>query len=298
MILLPIVDRPAATCCKPDVKFVRVRCTLNFGALISLDPYPVTPILRVEYYIELPQALQVVHHGANNIHIETFVGRADLSTYTPAEFQGILEEVQQDAPIKLTKSEFNLQAANTDSINLATEIDRRILKLAWHQICASLFAEICPGYTAQPQAAIDHIKQCYIDGEGNRVCVSVYEYFQRMMNAMRPFAGDKVFPKSVCNALIEGMSPNLLRVFSKHYTDHSLLHDTSSIFSIQPLQAHSCRHDSRRGRNQEHLQDCTSVRWQPSVRSLCPCICKPSQTHPYSLCPRWRILIRGRVLFR
>ncbi len=96
MILLPIVDGPGATCRKPDVKFVRVRCTLNFGALISLDPYPVTPILRVEYYIELPQALQVVHRGANNIHIETFVGQADLSTYTPAEFQGILEEVQQD----------------------------------------------------------------------------------------------------------------------------------------------------------------------------------------------------------
>jgi hypothetical protein len=226
-ILLPIVDGPAAICRKPDVKFVRVRCTINFGPLISINPYPVTPVLCVEYYIELPQAIQGVCRGNINVNIETFMGNADLSTYTPAEIQDLLEQVQQDAPMKLTESEFNLQSENTDSINLAADIDRRILKLAWHQICASLFAEICPGYMAQPQAAIDHIKQCYINGEGNRVCVSVYEYFQRMMNAMRPFADDEVFPKSVCNVLIDGMSPDLLRVFRKHYTDHSLIHDTS-----------------------------------------------------------------------
>jgi hypothetical protein len=163
-VLLPIVDGPAATCRKPDVKFVRVRCTLNFGALISLNPFPVTPVLRVEYYIELPQTIRQVCRGNNDISIETFVGHDNLTTYTPGEVQGILEEVQQDAPMKLTESEFNLQAANTDSINLAADIDRRILKLAWHQVCALLFAEICPGYTAQPQAAIDHIKQCYIEG--------------------------------------------------------------------------------------------------------------------------------------
>ncbi len=53
-----------------------------------------------------------------------------------------------------------------------------------------------------------------------------------MMNAMRPFAGDVTFPKSVCNALIDGMSPDLLRVFRTHYPNHSLLHDTSSTFQF------------------------------------------------------------------
>ena len=122
-VLLPLIDGPAATCRKQDIKFVRVRCTLNFGALILLDPYPVTPILRVEYYIELPQAIRQVRRGNNDISIETFAGRDDITTYTPGEMQGILEEVQQDAPMILTESEFNLQAANTNSINLAADID-------------------------------------------------------------------------------------------------------------------------------------------------------------------------------
>jgi hypothetical protein len=51
-----------------------------------------------------------------------------------------------------------------------------------------------------------------------------------MMNAMCPFAGNVTFPKSVCNALIDGMSPALLRVFWKHYANHSMLHNMNSTF--------------------------------------------------------------------
>jgi hypothetical protein len=229
-VLLPLIDGPAAACCKPDVKFVRVRCTINFAGLTTINPYPVHPVLRIDYYIELPQTIQGVYRGTNNINIETFCGAADLRTLGTAEVQILLDQVQQDAPVLLKASDFNLQVANTDSIDLAAEIDRRILKLAWHQICASLFAEVCTGYTSQPQAALDHIKQCYIDSNGNQVCVSVFTYYQHMMNAMRPFAGDATFLKSVCNALIDGMSPDLLRVFCKHYPDHSLLHHTNSTF--------------------------------------------------------------------
>jgi hypothetical protein len=161
-----------------------------------------------------------------------FCSAADLRTLSTAEVQILLDQVQQDAPVLLKASDFNLQVANTDSIDLVAEIDRRILKLAWHQICALLFAEVCTGHTLQPQAAPDHIKQCYIDSNGNQVCVSVFTYYQHMMNAMRPFAGDATFPKSICNALINGMSPDLLRVFCKHYPDHSLLHHTNSTFQF------------------------------------------------------------------
>ncbi len=51
-----------------------------------------------------------------------------------------------------------------------------------------------------------------------------------MMNAMRPFAGNVMFPKSVCNALIDEMSPALRRIFQKHYADHSMLHNMNSTF--------------------------------------------------------------------
>jgi hypothetical protein len=231
-VLLPIIDGSAAACRKPDIKFVRVRCTINFAGLVSVNPYPVHPILRVDYYIKLPQTIQGVRRGATDINIETFCGAADLRTLSTAAVWVLLDQIQQDAPVLLKASNFNLQATNTDSINLAAKIDRRILKLVWHQICASLFTKVCTGYTSQPQAAFNHIKQCYIDSDGNQVCVSVFTYYQRMMNAMRPFAGDVTFPKSICNALIDRMSPDLLRVFRKHYPDHSLLHDTSSTFQF------------------------------------------------------------------
>jgi hypothetical protein len=51
-----------------------------------------------------------------------------------------------------------------------------------------------------------------------------------MMNAMRPFAGDAMFPKSVCNALTNGMDGRLLQIFKKYYTNHAVLQDLSTTF--------------------------------------------------------------------
>ena len=128
----------------------------------------------------------------------------DLRTLGPDDVKTvILNPVLQSGPVLLEASDFNLQTANTNSQDIASEIDGRILKLAWHQVCASIFNELCPNYSNQPQVAIEHIKQSYVDGNGNVVCTSVFAYYQRMMNAMRPFAGEAQFPKSVCNALID-----------------------------------------------------------------------------------------------
>jgi hypothetical protein len=80
----------------------------------------------------------------------------------------ILGQVQQDAPVLLKASDFNLQTANTDGTDISHNINRKILKVAWHQICASVFTEICTGYTNQLQAALNHIKQCYINSNGNQ----------------------------------------------------------------------------------------------------------------------------------
>ena len=64
----------------------------------------------------------------------------------------ILVHVQKDDPGLLKASDFNLRTATTVSNDINLKIDRKILKLAWHQICASVFTEICT------QATLDHIK--------------------------------------------------------------------------------------------------------------------------------------------
>ncbi len=49
------------------------------------------------------------------------------------------------------------------------DIDIKILKLVYKQICASLFQELCPGYSDQPQAALNHINQSYVGPDGQLV---------------------------------------------------------------------------------------------------------------------------------
>jgi hypothetical protein len=190
-VLMPIQNGPLAGCCKQDVQFVQVQCTLDFALLITAEPYPVNSTLHVLYYIELPQSSQGMMNGSGVAYnLNSYLGPADLQTLTPEVVRTtILTPVLQDGPVLLEVSNFNLQNENTNASGIRMEIDRKILKLAWHQLCASIFNELCPGYSNQPQAVLEHIKQSYIDADGNNVCIPVFAYYQRMMNAMRPFTG-------------------------------------------------------------------------------------------------------------
>jgi hypothetical protein len=48
-VLLPVINGNLGDCWKQDVRFVHVQCTLDFMPLITVDPYPVSSILRVSY---------------------------------------------------------------------------------------------------------------------------------------------------------------------------------------------------------------------------------------------------------
>ena len=165
--LLPVVDGAITTCRK--VKFLRVQFTLDFAtapSFITLDLYPVAPVFRASYYIKLPQGSRALLNGTGaGYNLVSFLGVDDLQTLTWAEvITNILSMVQQDSPVLLQALDFNLQAVNTDSNEINVVIDCKILKLAWHQICSSVFAKICTGYTNQPQAALNHIKQNLLMG--------------------------------------------------------------------------------------------------------------------------------------
>jgi hypothetical protein len=158
-----VIDGAVGDCCKQDNKFVRVQCTINFAALITINPYPVTTKMQATYYIKLPQgARALINRNNQNYNLVTFLGAANLRTLTSHQVKmNILDPIQQDALVLLRASDFNLWSTNTKSNNISIKIDCKILKLAWHQICAFVFAEFVDGYTNQPQATLDHIKQCY-----------------------------------------------------------------------------------------------------------------------------------------
>jgi hypothetical protein len=159
-------------------------------------------------------------------NLNSYLGPANLWTLMPDMVRTtILNPVLKDGPVLLEASNFNLQNVNTNASGIGMEIDGEIVKLVWHQLCALIFNELYPGYSNQPQAALKHIKQSYVDANGNHVCIPVFAYYKGMMNAMHPFAGKALFSKSVCNVLIDGLDKQLMAIFCHNYANHAILHD-------------------------------------------------------------------------
>jgi hypothetical protein len=231
-ILLPVQNGNLANCRSQGVIFVWIQCVLDFASLVTAAPYPISMILWVTYYIELPQALRAMTNGAGAAYnLVSFLGVDDLCTLTPPEVKtALLNPYLQDGPVLLKASNFNLQNVNTDSTDIALDIKQKILKLAWHQLSASVFAAICPGYSSQPHAALDHIKQSYVDSEGNIVSTLVFAYYQCMMNGTRPFAGEARFPVSVCNMLMDRLDLRHVPIFRRNYKDYGLAHDLQASY--------------------------------------------------------------------
>jgi hypothetical protein len=195
-ILLSVQNGVVAACRQQDIKFVWVQCIINFAPLVTVLPYPTGTVLCTAYYIELPQGTRAMTNGNGGAYtLVSYLGPANLGTLTPPKVKAqILDVCLQDGTVLLQASNFNLATANTDANTFAIINKRKILKITWHQIRTSIFNEICREYSNQPQAALKQIKQSYQDGDGNVVCTPTFAYYQRMMNAMQPFAGENVSP--------------------------------------------------------------------------------------------------------
>jgi hypothetical protein len=223
-ILLPVINGNLANCRRANVKFVRVQITLDFRSLVSVEPPGITT-LQVEYYIELPLTSRAMVNGAGaGYNLVTFLGADDLRTLQSAEVQAtILDQTLQDGPYDLQPASFNLTTARTDGALLQSAIEGKILHLAYATICNTLFLELCSGYSNQPHAALDHIRQVHYNQDGNQVVRSVQAYFQQMMNALRPFSSQREFPISVCQKFQDGLDPRLITGFRRFFPDHSVI---------------------------------------------------------------------------
>jgi len=237
-VLLPVVDGGLAHCRKKDVKFVRVQLTIDFASLVTVDP-PGTTVLRTEYYIELPQtSVQVTDGNGNAYNLLTFHGPADLRTMSPAEVQALILDVTlQDGPVDLQPSKFNLTSARTDSTEMRSDNEGRIVRLASPSVLHTMFLELCPGYSMQPHAAIDHIRQVHTDRDGNQVVSTVQAYFQQLMGAARPFSGQRDFPVSLCARFQDGLDTRLQTSYRRHFPQHSVVQSLNAAHQRKTLQA-------------------------------------------------------------
>jgi hypothetical protein len=77
----------------------------------------------------------------------TFHGPDNLCTLSPAKVkEQLLDKTLQDGPVELMPTSFGLTTARTSGTALRTKIDQKILRLAFHTVCHTLFLELCPGY--------------------------------------------------------------------------------------------------------------------------------------------------------
>jgi hypothetical protein len=77
--------------------------------------------------------------------------------------RSILGVTLQDGPINLLCPEFNLMAAKTESTIIKAEINMKVIRLATPSIIDHLFNQLCLGYSKEPHAALNHIRQMVLE---------------------------------------------------------------------------------------------------------------------------------------
>jgi hypothetical protein len=140
----------------------------------------------------------------------------------PQEFsRNILGVTLQNGPINLLCPNFNLTSAKTDSTTIEAEIRSKIVKLATPSVLDHPFNQLCPGYSKEPHAALDHLRQTYKDTSGNTIFMSASDYCTQILAASRPFIDKEELPVSICQAFMDGLDSCLLTSFHTRFPDYS-----------------------------------------------------------------------------
>jgi hypothetical protein len=181
-------------------------------------------MLRVCFYLELPQTTVAMLNETVVYNLTMWHGAADLSKLTSKDVHmQILEPCLQDGHIALQPINFDLGNANIDTSAIREMIHAKILKLGFKQICASFFTQLCPGYSNQPHAVLKHICQTSTGFDGHPVSATIIKYYQHMMNTVRPFATQQRYAIGNCNRFIQGLEKTLHPSFWRLYPNLSTI---------------------------------------------------------------------------
>jgi hypothetical protein len=99
----------------------------------------------------------MVNGNGGGYSLVMYQGVNNLCTLTMEQVQNTIpDQTLQDGPHDLQLANFNLTMARTDGTALQSEIEGKILRLAFATVCNTLFLKLCPGYSNQPYAVLDH----------------------------------------------------------------------------------------------------------------------------------------------
>ncbi len=236
VVFLPVVDVALATCRK-QVRFVCVQVYLDFSSLVTAGLQSVT-VLRVEYYIKLPQGLgNMQNDNGGAYHLTILLSPGNLRTIPAADFShDILATTLQDAPFNLLHPEFSLSSAKTDSTAIEAGISSKIIQLATLSILDHLFNQLCPGYSKEPHTALDHVWQTYEEASSNTIFSSVYDYYTQILATSRASMDQEILPASVFQANMDGLDTRLTAGFCTHFPNYSKLQERTTTHQHKLLQ--------------------------------------------------------------
>jgi hypothetical protein len=100
-----------------------------------------------------------------------------------------------------------------------------------------MFLELCPGYSMQPNATIEHIRQVHFDCDGYQVISTVQAFFQQLMSTACPFSSHHDFPVSVCAQFQDGLNSCLQRGYRRYFPQHSIVQLLNAAHQQKTLQA-------------------------------------------------------------
>jgi hypothetical protein len=237
-VLLPVQDGAADKCRQANIKFARVQLNLDFSALVTLWP-PSNSILHTEYYTKLSQDSCNMTIASNQAyHLTTYLDLGDLQAMVADKFQrDILSITLQDGQVNLLLPTFNLTLVGMDCTTLVLEICSKIIMLATPSVLECLFNQLCPGYSKEPQTALDHIQQMYEDTEGNTIFQLVFDYYSQILGTTCPFVDQDFLPISICQVFIDGLDSLLIAWFCSHCPNYSILQALTAIHQGKTLEA-------------------------------------------------------------
>jgi hypothetical protein len=106
-----------------------------------------------------------------------------------------------------------------------------------HLSLECLFNQLCPGYSKEPHAILDHIWQTYEDTESNTIVQLVFDYCIQILGASCSFVDQDPLPISICQVFIDGLDSWLIAGFCSHFPNYSILQALTVTHQRKTLEA-------------------------------------------------------------
>jgi hypothetical protein len=192
-VIRPITDGPVDTRRPADVAFAKVRLEIDFQELhYKNDPCTA----RFTYFIPLPVGEITFTNAAGGATTRTTCtipgNPFDLSA---EQFRDqVLTPGSVIGPASIADPKLGFSICVIEYAKTIRKIHQDVIALGFESIFQTLLEQAAPGFSNSAHATVEKIKQCFIDKDGNSICLRILEYYNAMINASAPFTNNKTFP--------------------------------------------------------------------------------------------------------